>query len=155
MARQKKQVCKKQNSQEEHIFREKLTTEKDIDEDVLVESFKRNENNSLKILIGIYRGQYFKLFLSVLFFAVKHSPVWVLPIATANIINIATNPDGDALRNICINAGVMIALIVQNVPTNYFHVYCYSKVIRNVECRLRSAMVRKLQIGRASCRKEC
>ena len=131
--------------QEEHIFREKLTTEKDIDEDVLVESFKRNENNSLKILIGIYKGQYFQLFLSVLFFAIKHSPVWVLPVVTANIINIATNPDADAVRNICINTVVMIILIVQNVPTNYFHVYCYSKVIRNVECRLRSAMVRKLQ----------
>lgn len=131
--------------QEEHIFREKLTTEKDIDEDVLVQSFKRNENNSLKILIGIYQGQYFRLFLSVLFFAVKHSPVWVLPIVTANIINIATDPGGNALRDICVNAAVMIVLIVQNVPTNYFHVYCYSKVIRDVECRLRSAMVRKLQ----------
>lgn len=131
--------------QEEHIFRKKLTTQEDIEEDVLVESFKRNKNSSLKILIGIYKGQYFKLFLSVLFFAIKHSPVWVLPIVTANIINIATNPDENALRSICINAVVMIVLIMQNVLSNYFHVYCYSKVIRNVECRLRSSMVRKLQ----------
>ena len=132
-------------TQDEHIFQKKLSTGADMDEDILLESFRRNENNSFKILIGLYKGQYFKLFLSVLFFAIKHSPVWVLPIVTANIINIATNPDENAARNICINAAVMIVLVAQNVLTNYFHVYFYAKVIRSVERGLRSSMVRKLQ----------
>ena len=133
------------SQQEEHIFQKKLSTGEDIDEDILLESFRQNKNNSLKILIGLYKGQYLKLFLSVVFFAIKHSPAWVLPIVTANIINIATGSDEDAVRKICINMVVMIVLVAQNVLTNYFHVYFYAKAIRSVECGLRSSMVRKLQ----------
>ena len=62
-----------------HFFEEKLTTGEDIDEDVLLQSFQRNEHNSLKILLGLYKGQYGRLLLAVLLFAVKHTPVWVLP----------------------------------------------------------------------------
>ncbi|MBD5526099.1 MAG: ABC transporter ATP-binding protein [Lachnospiraceae bacterium] len=116
-----------------------------MDETVLLESFRRNETNSLKILIGLYKGQYFKLFLSVLMFAIKHTPVWVLPIVTANIINAATVPDENAATVIIINVSVMIVLVLQNLLTNYLHTYFYAKVVRNVECGLRSSMIRKLQ----------
>ena len=136
---------KKHKKQNEHIFAEKLTKDADIDEAVLLESFRRNETNSLKILIGLYKGQYFKLFLSVLMFAIKHTPVWVLPIVTANIINAATVPDENAATVIIINVSVMIVLVLQNLLTNYLHTYFYAKVVRNVECGLRSSMIRKLQ----------
>lgn len=136
---------KKHKKQNEHIFAEKLTKDADIDETVLLESFRRNETNSLKILIGLYKGQYFKLFLSVLMFAIKHTPVWVLPIVTANIINAATVPDENAATVIIINVSVMIVLVLQNLLTNYLHTYFYAKVVRNVECGLRSSMIRKLQ----------
>jgi ATP-binding cassette subfamily B protein len=131
--------------QKEHIFARKMLSEDDINEDALLESFRRNRNNSLKTLISLYKGQYMSLFLSVVFFAIKHSPVWVLPIVTANIINIATRHDPDAIRGISVNVIIMMVLIAQNILTNYFHTYFYAKVIRNVECGLRSSMVRKLQ----------
>ena len=136
---------KKHKKQDEHIFAEKLTKDADIDEDVLLESFRRNEPHSLKTLIGLYKGQYFKLFLSVLMFAIKHTPVWALPIITANIINAATVPDENAATVIIINVTVMIVLVLQNLLTNYLHTYFYAKVVRNVECGLRSSMIRKLQ----------
>lgn len=126
-------------------FEDKLTTGADIDEDILLDSFKRNEHNSLRILLGLYRGQYLKLLAAVLLFAVKHTPVWVLPIATANIINAATGHDDNALGTIIFNTVLMAVLIIQNVITNYYHTYFYAKVIRNVERGLRSSMVRKLQ----------
>lgn len=136
---------KKHKKQDEHIFAEKLTKDADIDEDVLLESFRRNETHSLKTLIGLYKGQYFKLFLSVLMFAIKHTPVWALPIVTANIINAATVPNANAATVIIINVTVMIVLVLQNLLTNYLHTYFYAKVVRNVECGLRSSMIRKLQ----------
>lgn len=136
---------KKHKKQDEHIFAEKLTKDADIDEDVLLESFRRNETHSLKTLIGLYKGQYFKLFLSVLMFAIKHTPVWALPIVTANIINAATVPTENAATVIIINVTVMIVLVLQNLLTNYLHTYFYAKVVRNVECGLRSSMIRKLQ----------
>ncbi len=101
------------------------------DTDILLGSFQRNRDSKLKTLLGLYKGQYLRLFIAVVLFAVKHCPVWVLPIATANIINIATEPDENALRDIIINVAVMVILVAQNVLSNYFHVFSYAKVKRN------------------------
>ncbi len=117
----------------------------EADSEIVLDSFRRNKDNKLKTLLGLYKGNYFRLFMAVLLFAVKHCPVWVLPIATANIINIATDPDENALRNIIINVVIMVVLVAQNVLSNYFHVSFYSKAIRSVEAGLRSTMVTKLQ----------
>lgn len=116
-----------------------------MEKGTLLDTFKRNQNHSLKTLFGIYKGHYLELFLSVVFFVIKHSPVWVLPIVTSNIINIATNPGADAGRKIVINVIIMVVIIAQNVLTNYFHTLFYARAIRNVEQDLRSALVRKLQ----------
>ena len=116
-----------------------------MEKGTLLDTFKRNQNHSLKTLFGIYKGHYPELFLSVVFFVIKHSPVWVLPIVTSNIINIATNPGADAGRRIIINVIIMVVIIAQNVLTNYFHTLFSARAIRNVEQDLRSALVRKLQ----------
>lgn len=109
------------------------------------DNFRRNKNSSIKTLLGLYKGHYVTLFFSVLFFFIKHSPAWVLPIVTANIINIATNPDGDFAVRIIVNVVLMSLMIIQNIFTNYIHVYLYSKTIRNMECNLRGSLVSKLQ----------
>ncbi|MGN1416758.1 MAG: ABC transporter transmembrane domain-containing protein, partial [Oscillospiraceae bacterium] len=132
-------------SDKDDIFSKKNKAGETMDYEKLQESFRRNKNHSLKTLLAIYKGQYGRLILSVLFFAVKNSPVWVLPIVIANIINIAAEPPADPGREIFINVMIMVILAAQNVLTNYFHTYFYSKAIREVECTLRSSMVRKLQ----------
>lgn len=117
----------------------------DASEKALLETFKRNEGNSLKILLSIYKGYYGKLFLSIVFFAIKHSPVWVLPIVTANIINIATERPDNAGMKILVNALFMSFFMIQNIFTNYLHTWLYAKTVRSVERELRSSLVRKLQ----------
>lgn len=109
------------------------------------ELFKRNKNHSLRTLILLYKGHYMELFWSVVFFVCKHSPVWVLPIATSNIIDAATYPDENTNITILINVIVMAVMILQNILTNYIHTWMYAKTIRNVEKGLRGALVRKLQ----------
>ena len=117
----------------------------DASEKALLETFRRNEGSSLKTLIGIYKGHYLKLFFSILFFAIKHSPVWVLPIVTPNIINVATERPDHAGTIILINALIMSFFVIQNIFTNYIHTWLYAKTVRNVERGLRSSLVRKLQ----------
>lgn len=107
--------------------------------------FYENRDSSLKTLLAMYQGKYVQLTLSVLFFIIKHSPVWVMPVVIANVINAITGGGGDAKRQILINAGMMLILVLQNVPTNYIHTYFYAKAIRQVERELRSALVRRLQ----------
>ncbi|ADL53017.1 ABC transporter ATP-binding protein [Clostridium cellulovorans] len=114
-------------------------------EEALLENFRRNKNHTLKTLIGLYKGHYLKLFFSVVFFIIKHSSVWVLPIVTSNIINAATNRGENAVKVIIINVIVILVMVIQNVPTNYIHTVLYAKAIRSIERDLRSSLVRKLQ----------
>ena len=127
----------------------KFTQPEDINldesEKALLGTFKRNEGNSLKILLGIYKGHYLKLFFSILLFAVKHSPVWILPIITSNIINIATDRPENSGIKILINVLIMSFFVIQNIFTNYIHTWLYAKTVRSVEQGLRSSLVRKLQ----------
>lgn len=127
----------------------KFTQPEDINldesEKALLETFKRNEGNSLKILLGIYKGHYLKLFFSILLFVVKHSPVWILPIITSNIINIATDRPENSGIKILINVLIMSFFVIQNIFTNYIHTWLYAKTVRSVEQGLRSSLVRKLQ----------
>lgn len=107
--------------------------------------FYENRDSSLKTLIAMYQGKYMQLVLSVLFFVIKHSPVWVMPIVTAHVLDAITNGQGDAPRVILFNMALMLIFVLQNVPTNYIHTYFYAKAIRQVEMELRSALVRRLQ----------
>lgn len=46
----------------------------------------------LRMLFRFYKGYYGRLLLSVLFFIIKSSPTWILPLITARVIDLATNP---------------------------------------------------------------
>lgn len=115
------------------------------DEEALLKIFKQNENSTLKTLVGIYKGHYLKLFLSIIFFLLKSSPVWVLPVVSANIINAATDKGDNAVHIIVINIIIILVMVLQNIPTNYVHTVLYAKTIRSVERELRSTLVKKLQ----------
>ena len=93
----------------------------------------------------MYRGNYNKFVLAVIFFFIKHCPVWVLPIITANIINDITSGAPDTYTNIIIESIIMVILIAINIPTNYMYTRYKSLATRYAETGLRKALVRKLQ----------
>ncbi len=117
-----------------------------LETNVYFESYEKHRNSPLMTLVGFYKGLYKNFFLSALFYVVKHSPVWILPIATADIINAVTKKSPVANEIIIFNLTVMAVLIVLNVPMNYLHIHFRSKAVRNVEAGLRSALVHKLQV---------
>lgn len=114
-------------------------------EERFIESFKKYPDSPLKVLLSIYRGNYGKFFLSVFFFFIKHSPVWMSPIVLANIINYVTTQDERCVEKITANVILMIFLILLNVPMNYLYVRYKSLAVRYVETGLRGALVKKLQ----------
>ena len=99
----------------------------------------------MQILLGLYKGNYHKFFLAVIFFFIKHAPVWVLPIVTANIINDITSGSPETYQNIMIQAVIMVFLVILNVPMNYMYTRYKSLATRYAETGLRKALVRKLQ----------
>lgn len=123
-----------------------LHAPKGIDvENWFIECYRKHKGHPIRILIGLYKGNYNKFFLAVLFFFIKHAPVWVLPIVTANIINDITSGSADTVRNIIIQAVIMVTLVVLNVPMNYMYTRYKSLATRYAETGLRKALVRKLQ----------
>lgn len=114
-------------------------------EDELIKSFENNKNHSFRTLLSLYKGSYHKLLFALIFFIIKRTPEWVLPIITANIINIATTGGVHSTDELILNSVIMLFFILQNVPTNYIYYKTYRKTIRHVEAKLRQALVRKMQ----------
>ena len=117
----------------------------ELAEDYFINTYGKNKKKPMKILLGLYKGQYWRLFLSGFFFALKHACVWVLPITTANVINICTGDADGGIRAIAINVIVLIGLVILNFPCNYLYTKFRSTAVRYVEAGLRSALVRKMQ----------
>ncbi len=123
-----------------------LRAPKGIDvESWFIECYKKHKGHPMQILLGLYKGNYHKFFLAVIFFFIKHAPVWVLPIVTANIINDITSCSSETYQNIIIQAMIMIVLVALNVPMNYMYTRYKSLATRYAETGLRRALVRKLQ----------
>lgn len=123
-----------------------LRAPKGIDvESWFIECYKKHKGHPMQILLGLYKGNYHKFFLAVIFFFIKHAPVWVLPIVTANIINDITSGSSEIYQNIIIQAMIMIVLVALNVPMNYMYTRYKSLATRYAETGLRRALVRKLQ----------
>ena len=83
-----------------------------------IECYKKHKKHPLIILMRLYKGNYHKFAAAVFFFFIKHCPVWVLPIVTANIINDVTTHSPDTYQNTIFYSIIMIGLIILNVPTN-------------------------------------
>jgi len=100
---------------------------------------------ALRLVLKLYKGHYGRLLLGALIYIIKDSPMWVLPLITANVINLVTNPPENFWTQIIINAIIAVSLLLLNIPFHTLYVKILSKANRNVEAGLRGAMVRKLQ----------
>jgi ATP-binding cassette subfamily B protein len=99
-----------------------------------------------RTLINLYWPERRAVALAMLTYLFKAGPLWILPVVTANIIDIvARRSDGD-LRLLWINAAVGALAIGQNIPSAMLYVNYLSRAVRNVEIRLRSALVRRFQM---------
>jgi len=96
-----------------------------------------------KILTRILSSYWARLLFSMFMFIIKTSPAWIIPILTANIINVVT--DGGKMSEILINAAILAVLVLQNIPTHIIYARHTDKTLRNIGAGLRNTMVKKLQ----------
>ncbi len=127
-------------------FRKKMQPPKGIEpEQWFTQCYEKHNGHPIRTLVSMYRGNYHKFVLAVLFFFIKHACVWVLPIVTASIINDITTKNPDTIRNLIFYVCLMVALILINVPMNYLYTDYRSQATRYAETGLRKALIRKLQ----------
>ena len=96
-----------------------------------------------KILTRILSSYWPRLLFSMFMHILKSSPVWIIPILTANIINAVT--EGKGMRTIFINAIILVILVLQNIPTHVLYARHTDKTLRNIGAGFRNTMVKKLQ----------
>ncbi|MGI6717386.1 MAG: ABC transporter ATP-binding protein [Eubacteriales bacterium] len=98
------------------------------------------------ILYMLYKMNRKKLLLAQVMYIIKASPVWILPVITAKIINIASGPNAsDSFASILIYALILAVVLLQNVPTHVIYAKMINTVMRKINAGLKSALVRKLQ----------
>jgi len=100
-------------------------------------------SHPLRTLRRLYSGQARRLALAAGIFAVKHSPVWVVPALTANVIDLVV--EHRPLRSLWLSAAAMAVIIGQNLPMHWLYVRLLSTSVRTVETELRMALSRRLQ----------
>jgi ATP-binding cassette subfamily B protein len=82
---------------------------------------------------------------AICFFVIKQAPVVLVPVAIGYTINgLEADPPEFIFMNPWVVAGV-VALLVQNIPTNFLYFRMMIPCVRSLTYRLRAAMVRRLQ----------
>ena len=114
-------------------------------EDEFVETYLKTQLHPYRTLARLYLRYWKELLLSLFFYLVKSSPDLLLPLITANIINLVVARPVDMLARLTYNIIFIVVLLLMNIPTHMLHTKYQSIVMRRVEAGLRGAMVRKLQ----------
>ncbi len=115
------------------------------EEDDFIRTYTERKGGAFKILALLYKTHIWRLLLSAVFYAIKVSPTWIIPIITANLINLAVTKPEDLYTQITYNIIAAVVVLALNIPFHMLHVKYFSIARRNVEAGLRGAMIRKLQ----------
>lgn len=99
----------------------------------------------LQTLLYLYHAERGRLLAAAFFQIIKHSPVWIVPIVTAHIIDLLSNPTPAIRQDILLSIGFLLLVIAQNVPVAVLYLRQLSIATRNTEQELRVALCRRLQ----------
>ncbi|MCG5219909.1 ABC transporter ATP-binding protein [Streptosporangium sp. KLBMP 9127] len=84
-----------------------------------------------------------RLTLAVAAFMVKHSPIWLLPLITANVIDILVGRL--PVTGLLINIGLLFVMLLSNYPMHLLYVRYLHGSIRRMGTSLRSALCGRMQ----------
>jgi hypothetical protein len=104
-----------------------------------------DKNHPVKTFSSLFTHERRNLLLATLLLIIKHSPVWVLPVTTANIINLLAAASGNYITQLVINLAVTAAFILQNIGTHVFYTKYFALTSRKTEARLRNTLIQRLQ----------
>ncbi|SEB72661.1 ATP-binding cassette, subfamily B [Streptomyces sp. 2131.1] len=95
---------------------------------------------TLALLLRPDRG---RLALAVVLFTVKHSPIWLLPLITATVLDVVVQhgPESELWKA----TGLLLFILVLNYPLHQWYVRCLGGSIRRMGITLRSALCRRMQ----------
>ena len=115
------------------------------DYDGLFEKNRREKNVSLRILFSFFSEHKKHFLIAQLYFLLKNAPVWIMPLITAEVINLAAKPEGSSVWDFVILGVVSLVLILQNVWSHVKYAMHNNHALRHISAGIRNSLIRKLQ----------
>ncbi|NNN30819.1 ABC transporter ATP-binding protein [Streptomyces sp. S3(2020)] len=97
----------------------------------------------IRTLAYLFRADRRRLAAAVGIFAVKHSPVWLLPLITATIID--TVVQHRAITELWLSTGIILLILLVNYPLHILYVRLLYGSVRRMGTSLRSALCTRMQ----------
>ncbi len=98
---------------------------------------------SLATLWNFFKEDRPHVFTASAIFIIKHSPTWLMPLLTANLIDVVVQHK--SISVLWWNAAILLALLLQNIPLHVLYVKQLSIALRRVETRLRFTLAHQFQ----------
>ena len=111
--------------------------------------FRRGEK--APILKETFRANKGRIALSFLLYVIKDSPVYIIPVCTANLIDLVQKMlenhlvFSDEWLPFLINSLLIVVSLLQNILTHTLYARLTDNMLRNASASLRESVVRKLQ----------
>lgn len=93
-------------------------------------------------LLKQYRS---KLFISTFLYTVKNLPSILVPLITAEVINVVTQGGPDVVKKLVIWGIILFVLLAENIPMHMLREKYNNEILRTIGAGLRNTIVRKLQ----------
>ncbi|MER7925835.1 ABC transporter ATP-binding protein [Streptomyces sp. NPDC096057] len=112
------------------------STEKPLDH-------RYRDEHPIRTLAYLFRADRRRLALAVVVFTVKHSPIWLLPLITASIID--TVVQHQPVSRLWTSTGVILFILLINYPLHVLYVRLLYGSVRRMGTALRSALCTRMQ----------
>ena len=100
----------------------------------------RHPIRSVFRLLDLHRR---RVLAAVGFFALKDTPLWLLPVVTAEIIDVVVA--GGPLPTLALWAGIALVALLQNYPNHVMYTRFFMGAVRSIGADLRNALAARLQ----------
>jgi ATP-binding cassette, subfamily B, bacterial len=97
----------------------------------------------VRVLAGLFRPDRARILAAVLVYTVKHSPNWLLPLVTAEILDTVVQHRPVVRLWLC--AGAIVVMLALNPPLHLVYVRLFSGSTRRVATALRAALCHRVQ----------
>ena len=102
-----------------------------------------DSRHPIRSLGNLLRPARWRVVAAIATFVVKDSPTWLLPVLTANVIDVVV--EHRPIRGLWINAVLLAVVLLQNIPMHILWVRLSSRIIRRSAVDVRSMLTRHLQ----------
>jgi len=107
--------------------------------------YRYSSSSLAATLWGFFSGDRLRIFFSLFFLVLRRMPMWVFPLLFGWVINIIARPAQHAVWELWTAIGATGLMVLINPPAHLIYVSLFSKASRNMEAKVRSALVRRLQ----------